>query len=245
MQETIINVKDATVRFNMATEKIENIKEYFVKFFKGTLHFKEFIALKNINFEIKKGETWGIVGNNGAGKTTLLRLICGIIAPDKGSIMVKGSISPILELGAGFAPDLTARENIYLQGALLGHSRAFMKDHFDRIVDFSELSEFLDMPIKNYSTGMQARLAFAVATVVDPQILIVDEALSVGDAAFQRKCTNRISEMLKGDTTLILVSHSSEMIETLCENAIWLRGGEAAMTGKSNEVCAAYAEYYK
>ena len=243
--ESIIKIINATVRFNIASEKIESIKEYFVKFFKGTLHFREFLALKNIDFEIKKGESWGIIGSNGAGKSTLLRLICGIIAPSKGSVIVNGSISPILELGAGFDPDLTARENIYLQGALLGHSHAFMQEHYDSIVEFSELSEFLDMPLKNYSTGMQARMAFSVATVVKPEILIIDEALSVGDAAFQRKCSIRIQEMLQNNTTLILVSHDSTMIEKLCENSIWLRNGELVLSGKSNEVCSAYSEYFK
>ena len=242
--EPVIQVNDATIRFNIASEKVDNIKEYFVKFFKGALHFKEFLALKDINFRVNKGESWGIVGNNGAGKSTLLRLICGIISPDKGSITVNGRISPILELGAGFDPNLTARENIYLQGALLGHSHAFMKERFESIVEFSELGDFLEMPIKNYSTGMQARMAFSVATVVEPEILIVDEALAVGDAAFQRKCSNRIQEMLSGNTTFLFVSHSNEIVKELCKNAIWLRNGELVMSGSSEEVCAAYEEYY-
>jgi len=241
----MIQIKDATVRFNIASEKIDNIKEYFVKFFKGSLHFREFLALKNINMEIKKGESWGIVGSNGAGKSTLLRLICGILAPDTGSIEVNGNISPILELGAGFDPNLTARENIYLQGALLGHSHAFIEEHYERMVEFSELRDFLDMPIKNYSTGMQARMAFSVATVVEPEILIVDEALSVGDEAFQRKCTNRIMEMLKNNTTFLFVSHNNAQVIELCRKAIWLRNGELVMSGSSEEVCAAYSDYYK
>ena len=243
--EPVIKVEDATVRFNIASQKIDNIKEYFVKFFKGQLHFREFLALKNINFEVRRGESWGIVGSNGAGKSTLLRLVCGIIAPNTGSIIVNGSISPILELGAGFDPELTASENIYLQGALLGHSRSFMREHYDEIVEFSELAEFLDMPIKNYSSGMQARMAFSVATVVNPEILVVDEVLAVGDAAFQRKCETRIREMLQCATTLLLVSHDNSMVERLCEKALWLRKGEAVMTGSAKEVCAAYAEYYK
>jgi lipopolysaccharide transport system ATP-binding protein len=245
LEPAVIQVKDATVRFNIASQRIDNIKEYFIKFFKGQLHFKEFFALKNINLEIKQGESWGIVGNNGAGKSTLLRLICGVIAPNTGTVTVSGAISPILELGAGFDGELTAEENIYLQGALLGHSRAFMQEHYDEIVAFSELAEFLDMPIKNYSTGMQARMAFSVATVVKPEILIVDEVLAVGDAAFQRKCANRMQEMLQGNTTLLLVSHSSAQIEQLCENALWLRKGEVVMAGSSKEVCAAYEDYYK
>ena len=245
MEPAIIQVKDATVRFNIASEKIDNIKEYFVKLIKGSLHFKEFLALKNINLEIKQGESWGIIGSNGAGKSTLLKLICGIIAPSTGSVTVTGSISPMLELGAGFDPDLTAGENIFLEGALLGHSRTFMQEHYDEIVEFSELKDFLDMPIKNYSSGMQARMAFSVATVVNPKILIVDEVLAVGDAAFQRKCESRIREMLQSTTTLLLVSHDSGTIERLCNKALWLRKGEAVMAGDAKEVCAAYGEYYK
>ena len=243
--ESVIRVENATIRFNMASEKIDNIKEYFVKFFKKQLHFREFLALKNINFEVKRGESWGIVGSNGAGKSTLLRLICGIIAADTGSVRINGSISPMLELGAGFDPELSAGENIYLQGALLGHSRSFMREHYNEIVEFSELAEFLDMPIKNYSSGMQARMAFSVATVVRPEILVVDEVLAVGDAAFQRKCVTRIQEMLQSATTLLLVSHDNSIVEQLCEKALWLRKGEVVMTGNTKEVCAAYAEYYK
>ena len=245
MGSAIIQVENATVRFNIASEKIDNIKEYFVKLVKGQLQFKEFLALKNVNFEVKKGESWGIVGSNGAGKSTLLKLICGIISPHTGSVNINGSISPMLELGAGFDPELTAGENIYLEGALLGHSRAFMRERYDEIVAFSELAEFLDMPIKNYSTGMQARMAFAVATVVRPEILIVDEVLAVGDAAFQRKCEARINELLQNATTLLLVSHSNSMVERLCEKALWLRKGEVVMKGYAKEVCAAYEEYYK
>jgi len=243
--ESVIQIKDAGICFNIASERINNLKEYFVKLLKGKLFFKEFSALKNINFDVKKGESWGIVGSNGAGKSTLLKLICGIISPDKGDVLVSGRISPILELGAGFDGDLTAKENIYLQGALLGYSRIFMNEHFDKIVEFSELNNFLDMPIKNYSTGMQARLAFSIATVVEPEILIVDEALSVGDAAFQRKCINRIHEMLQGDTTFLFVSHNNSTVEKLCEKAIWLRNGELVMTDNSKDVCKAYSEYYK
>jgi lipopolysaccharide transport system ATP-binding protein len=229
----------------MASEKIETIKEYLAKIIKGQLRFKEFLALKNINLEIKRGEAWGIVGSNGAGKSTLLRLICGIIAPADGSVTVSGSISPMLELGAGFDSQLTAGENIFLEGALLGHSKEFMQEHYDEIVEFSELKDFLDMPIKNYSSGMRARMAFAVATVVEPEILIVDEVLSVGDGAFRRKCEKRIREMLQSATTLLLVSHNKDTVERLCEKALWLRKGEAVMTGSAKEVCAAYEESYK
>jgi lipopolysaccharide transport system ATP-binding protein len=245
LQPTVIQIENAAVRFNMSSEKIDNIKEYFVKLIKGNLHFHEFMALKNINFEVKKGESWGIIGSNGAGKSTLLKLICGIIAPNTGSIKVNGSISPMLELGAGFDPELTAGENIYLEGALLGHSREFMREHYDEIVEFSELKDFLDMPIKNYSSGMQTRMAFSVATIVEPEILVVDEILAVGDAAFQRKCEKRIREMIENATTLLLVSHDKSTVERICEKALWLRNGEAVMTGSAKEVCAAYEEYYK
>ena len=245
MESTVIKVENATVRFNMASEKIDSIKEYVVKIIKRQLRYKELLALKNINLEIKQGESWGIVGNNGAGKSTLLRLICGIIAPNPGSVTVNGSISPMLELGAGFDPQLTAGENIFLEGALLGYSREFMQEHFDEIVEFSELRDFLDMPIKNYSSGMRARMAFAIATVVKPEILIVDEVLSVGDAAFRQKCEKRIREMLESATTLLLVSHSKDTVEGLCDKALWLRKGEAVMIGNAKEVCAAYEEFYK
>ena len=245
MEPTVIKVENATVRFNMASQKIDSIKEYVVKVIKRQLRYKELLALKNINFEIKQGESWGIVGSNGAGKSTLLRLICGIIAPNPGSVTVNGSISPMLELGAGFDPQLTAGENIFLEGALLGYSREFMQEHFEKIVEFSELKDFLDMPIKNYSSGMRARMAFAIATVVKPEILIVDEVLSVGDAAFRQKCEKRIREMLESATTLLLVSHSKGTIERLCDKALWLRKGEVVMTGAAKEVCAAYEEFYK
>jgi len=245
LDSTIIQVKNATVRFNIASERVDSMKEYFIKMAKRQLRFKEFLALKDINFEIKRGESWGIVGSNGAGKSTLLRLICGVISPDSGVINVNGSISPMLELGAGFDPQLTAIENIYLQGALLGQSKKFMKEHFQEVVDFSELHDFLEMPVKNYSSGMQARLAFAVATVVKPEILIIDEVLSVGDEAFQRKCISRMHEIIKEAATLLFVSHSNDTVKQLCEKAIWLRKGEIVMSGTSTEVCDAYSKYYE
>jgi lipopolysaccharide transport system ATP-binding protein len=245
LDSAVIQVKNATVRFNIASERVDSMKEYFIKMVKGQLRFKEFYALKNINFEIKRGESWGIVGSNGAGKSTLLKLICGVIAPDSGYVVTNGIISPMLELGAGFDPQLTAVENIYIQGALLGHSKKFMKNHFEEIVGFSELHEFLEMPIKNYSTGMQARLAFAIATVVKPEILIVDEVLSVGDEAFQRKCINRMHEIINEAATLLFVSHDNAIVKQLCKKAIWLRKGEIVMSGTSAEVCDAYSKYYE
>jgi lipopolysaccharide transport system ATP-binding protein len=244
-ERTVIRVEDAMVRFNMASERIDNIKEYFVKLAKRQLRFQEFLALRNINLEIKQGESWGIVGRNGSGKSTLLKLICGILAPDKGAVKVNGRISPMLELGAGFDPDLTAGENIFLEGAILGRSRRFMEEHYEEIVEFSELHDFMKMPIKNYSSGMQARMGFAVATAVDPEILIVDEVLAVGDMGFQAKCEKRIHEMLSHATTLLLVSHDNGLVQRLCKNALWMRDGGIVMSGDAGKVCDAYAGYYR
>jgi len=244
-EETVVNVQNVSLRFRISTDNVDNIKEYFIKFVKRKLRFREFYALKNVSLEIKKGESWGIIGRNGAGKSTLLRVICNILSPQTGSVDVTGSISPMLELGAGFDADLTAGENIYLEGALLGRSKEYMKNHFDEIIEFAELSNFLDMPVKSYSSGMKARLAFGIATAVRPEILIVDEVLAVGDAAFRRKCEERMQKMLQGAVTLLLVSHSSGAIEKLCEKALWLRDGEVAMAGNAKEVCAAYQDYYK
>ena len=185
-KETVIEVSHATVRFNLASEKIDNLKEYAIKLVKRQLMFQEFLALKDVSFQVKKGEAWGIVGLNGSGKSTLLKVICGILKPYKGEVVVKGTIAPLIELGAGFDGDLTAKENIFLNGAVLGYSKEFMRAHFNEIVEFAELKDFLDMPIKNYSSGMAARLGFSIATMVKPDIMIVDEVLSVGDYAFQQ-----------------------------------------------------------
>lgn len=238
--KTMIEVKDATVRFNIASERIDNLKEYFIKLVKKELMFKEFLALKNINFSVKQGEAWGIVGTNGSGKSTLLKLICGILKPYKGSVSINGSIAPLIELGAGFDGDLTARENVFLNGAVLGYSDKFMKEHFDEIIDFAELWDFLDMPIKNYSSGMSARLGFAIATMVRPDILICDEVLSVGDYAFQKKCEKRMNEMREQGTTLLFVSHSIEAVREVCDKVLWINKGEKVMEGLAQDVCEAY-----
>ena len=243
MDENIaIQVKDVTVRFNMASEKIDNLKEYFVKLMKRELMFQEFLALKDVSFTVKKGEAWGIVGTNGSGKSTLLKLICGILKPYKGEVYINGNIAPLIELGAGFDGDLTARENIFLNGAVLGFSKKYMQEHFDEIVEFAELQDFLDMPIKNYSSGMAARLGFSIATVVKPEILIVDEVLSVGDYAFQQKCLKRMDEMMSGGTTLIFVSHSIDQVRELCDHAVWINKGDIMQVGPVDEVCDAYME---
>lgn len=237
-----VRVDQAVVRFNMASERIDNLKEYFVKLVRRELMFKEFLALKGIDFQVQKGEAWGIIGTNGSGKSTLLKLICGILKPYKGSVHVNGSIAPLIELGAGFDGDLTARENIFLNGAVLGHDKKFMKEHFDEIVDFAELWDFLDMPIKNYSSGMAARMGFAIATMVRPDILICDEVLSVGDYAFQQKCERRMGEMRERGTTLLYVSHSIDSVKSVCNKALWLDKGLVKMTGEVNEVGDAYME---
>ena len=238
--KTIIEVKDATVRFNIASERIDNLKEYFIKLVKKELMFKEFLALKDINFSVKQGEAWGLVGTNGSGKSTLVKLICGILKPYKGSVSINGSIAPLIELGAGFDGDLTARENVFLNGAVLGYSDKFMKEHFDEIIDFAELWDFLDMPIKNYSSGMSARLGFAIATMVRPDILICDEVLSVGDYAFQKKCEKRMNEMREQGTTLLFVSHSIEAVREVCDKVLWINKGEKVMEGLAQDVCEAY-----
>lgn len=235
-----IRVENATVRFNKASEKIDSLKEYAVKLVRGQLMFEEFIALRDIDLTIRQGESWAFVGRNGAGKSTLLKLISGILKPYKGKVTVTGSIAPMIELGAGFDSNLTAEENIYINGCIMGHSRQFMREHFDEIVEFAQLQDFLKMPIKNYSSGMRARLGFAVATMVKPDILIVDEVLAVGDAAFRRRCSERMKELLSGGTTLLFVSHNSGDVRSLCQNVVWLDHGQIHQMGPTDEVLSAY-----
>lgn len=242
-QDVAVRVSHATVRFNMASERIDNLKEYFIKLVRRELMFKEFLALKDISFEVKKGESWGIIGTNGSGKSTLLKLICGILKPYHGSVEVNGSVAPLIELGAGFDGDLTARENIFLNGAVLGHNERFMKEHFEEIVDFAELWDFLDMPIKNYSSGMAARLGFAIATVVQPDVLICDEVLAVGDYAFQQKCERRMNEMRANGTTLLYVSHSMDSVKQVCKNALWLEKGEVKGQGGVELISEEYNDF--
>lgn len=242
--KVIIDVTDATVRFNRASQQVNNLKEYVVKIMKHELMFQEFLALQDINLQVKQGEAWGIVGMNGSGKSTLLKLICGILKPYKGTVQVNGTIAPLIELGAGFDGELTARENVLLNGTLMGYSSRFMADKFDEIIDFAELRDFLDMPIKNYSSGMAARLGFAVATLVQPDILICDEVLAVGDYAFQEKCEKRMQEMLSSGTTLLYVSHSIDSVRKLCDHALWLNKGKVAMSGEVTPVCDAYMSQF-
>lgn len=239
-----IQVERATVRFNMASEQIDNLKEYFVKLVQGKLMFQEFLALQEVSLSVKKGEAWGIVGTNGSGKSTLLKLICGILKPYRGSVRIEGIIAPLIELGAGFDGNLTASENIYLNGAVLGYNKKFMREHFDEIVEFAELRDFLEMPIKNYSSGMAARLGFAIATMVRPDILICDEVLAVGDFAFQQKCERRMQEMRAQGTTLLYVSHSIDSVRAVCDHALWLNRGRVRMSGEVNAVADAYIGQY-
>ena len=242
MNTCAVKAEHVVIRFNIASEKIDNLKEYFIKLVKHELMFKEFLALNDVSFEVKKGEAWGIIGVNGSGKSTLLKAICGILKPYKGKITVNGSIAPLIELGAGFDGDLTARENIFLNGAVLGHDKKFMEEHFDEIVEFAELQDFLDMPIKNYSSGMAARLGFAIATIVKPDILICDEVLSVGDYAFQKKCEKRMNEMRAAGTTLLYVSHSIESVQQICDHALWLQKGVVKGIGKVDEIAKQYMD---
>lgn len=235
-----VELRNIEMHFNMSKEKLENLKEYFLKLVKRQLYFEDFVALDNISFDIKKGDVFGIVGLNGCGKSTTLKVISGILRPTKGTVETSGTIAPLIELGAGFDMDLTARENIYLNGSVLGYSKKFMDEKFDEIVEFSELRDFLDVPMKNYSSGMVARIGFAIATVTTPDILIVDEILAVGDFLFQQKCEDRINSMINDDTTVIIVSHSIEQIERLCKHCVWLEKGKIKMIGEAQEVCDAY-----
>ena len=244
-QDYVVDIENLTIRFNLASEKISDLKEYFIKLVKRELMFQEFLALKDVTLKVRRGESWGLIGVNGSGKSTLLKSTCGILKPYKGSIRINGNIAPLIELGAGFDYNMTARENIFLNGTVLGHSRKFMQEHFEEIVDFAELHEFLDVPSKNFSSGMQARLGFAIATMVRPDILVVDEILSVGDYQFQQKCYRRMEEMLSGGTTMLYVSHDIESVRKLCDHAIWLDKGHVVKSGLVEEVCDEYMKIYR
>ena len=235
-----VEVKNVTMEFNMSKEKVDSIKEYFIKLVKRELHFEQFLALKDVSVTIEQGDVFGIVGLNGSGKSTLLKVISGILKPTKGTVKTVGTISPMIELGAGFDMALTARENIFLNGSVLGYSKQMMEEKFDEILEFSELQPFVDVAVKNYSSGMVARLAFAIATITKPDILIVDEILAVGDFLFQQKCEKRIREMMDRGTTVIIVSHTIEQIERLCKHVLWLEHGNMKMLGDTKTVCDAY-----
>ena len=240
MSETIIRIQDASVRFNLAMQKQTSLKDYVSRIRRKDLRFQEFFALKHINLEVEKGESWGFVGKNGSGKSTLLKLVTGILRPYEGEVAVSGTVAPLLELGAGFDNELTGRENILMNGLILGMTEKQIQDNFDDIVRFSELEEFLDVPVKNYSSGMKSRLGFSVATCARADILIADEVLSTGDRNFQKKCEARMQQLLDGGTTLLFVSHSADAVRRMCRKAMWLDHGEIRMTGTADEVLAAY-----
>lgn len=236
----IISVKNVTVRFNLMEEKVDTFKEYVVKLLKGKLFYNEFIGLDNVSFEVNKGDVMGIIGFNGAGKSTILKILAQILSPSSGTVEVKGTIVPLIEVGAGFDPELTARENIFLNGAVLGYSKSFLKEKMKDIIDFAELEKFVDVPLKNFSSGMYARLGFSIATAVQPDVFIVDEVLSVGDFKFQKKCETRIKNMIDSGTTIILVSHEIGMIERLCNKVLWLEKGKVKEFGDTELICNKY-----
>lgn len=244
----MIDIKDVTMKFDMGIEKGFSFKQLFINMLDPKLRKSRkkeksyFLALDDVSFHVDPGEVIGLIGSNGAGKSTLLKVVSGVMKPTKGKVVTNGSIAPMIELGAGFDAELTARENIYLNGAVLGYSKAFIDEKFDEIVEFSEMKDFLDVPIKNYSSGMTAKLAFAIATIVDPEILIVDEILSVGDIKFQEKSRNKMMSMINGGTTVLYVSHSIDSIKELCNRVVWLEHGKVQMIGDAVEVCDAY--YY-
>lgn len=242
MNETVIKVENASVRFNLNMQKQQGLKEYFLRMVQKEKRFQEFFALKNVNLTVRRGESWGFVGKNGSGKSTLLKLITGILRPYTGSVAVNGMVAPLLELGAGFDPELTGRENIYMNALILGMTPVQIDERFDDIVEFSELEQFLDVPLKNYSSGMKSRLGFAVATSSKPEILIADEVLSTGDRAFQAKCEKRMQDMLSGGTTLLFVSHSAQSVMNMCEKSMWLDHGTVRMSGETKDVLKAYNE---
>ncbi len=240
MNNTMIEVSDVTMRFRMNADKIMSLKEFVTAALRGKLEYQDFTALDHVSFEVKKGETFGLIGRNGAGKSTILKVISGILKPTSGSVTCYGNVVPMLELGSGFDFDLTGRENIFLNGAILGYSEKFLREKYNEIVEFSELGEFIDAPIRNYSSGMLARLAFSVATVVKPEILIVDEILSVGDAAFQEKSRKRMLELMGGGTTVLFVSHSIQQVREMCSRVLWLEQGKVKMLETVEDVCNAY-----
>ena len=238
--DSIITVDNVSMRFRMDKNKTTSLKEWVVTHLLGKQQYEEFSALSDVSFEVKRGEIVGIIGRNGAGKSTLLKVISGIFKPTEGKVVTAGRVAPMLELGSGFDMELSGHDNIFLNGAILGFSEEFLKSKYDEIVAFSELGEFIDMPLKTYSSGMLARLAFSVATMIEPEILIVDEILSVGDAAFQEKSRARMMELMSGGTTVLFVSHSMNQIREMCERAIWLEHGKVQMVGPTEEVCNAY-----
>lgn len=244
METAMIEVKNVAMHFRMANDKIVSLKEYVIALVRHRLAYKKFIVFEDVNFKVNRGEVVGLIGRNGAGKSTLLKIIAGVLKPTLGEVSVRGSVVPMLELGSGFDMDLSGRENIFLNGAILGYSEAFLCEKYWEILDFSELGEFINTPIRNYSSGMLMRLAFSIATVVEPEILIVDEILSVGDEGFQNKSRARMLELMGGGTTVLFVSHSLEQIEEMCSRVIWLEDHHIKRDGPAAEVCAEYRKYW-
>ena len=245
MAEDIIKVENVGMKFNLSKEKIDSLKDYVIKSLKGEVSYNEFWALRDINFTLKKGDRLGILGLNGAGKSTLLKVIVGVFKPTEGKVTKHGKIAPLLELGAGFDPQYTGRENIFLYGAVLGLDKKFLEEKYDEIVKFAELEEFIDVPLKNYSSGMRARLGFAIATIVEPEILILDEVLSVGDAKFRKKSEKKVMSMFDKGVTVLFVSHSIEQVKRLCNKAILLEKGRIIASGDIDEVAEIYEEKTK
>jgi len=240
--KVVINAEHLTMKFDMNPEKIDNIKEYIIKWIKRDIKTEEFRAVDDVSFKLNKGDRMGLIGLNGAGKSTLLKIIAGVMKPTSGKITVSGNIAPLLELGAGFDPNYSGRENIFLNGAILGYSKDFLKSKYDEIAEFSELGRFLEIPIKNYSSGMRSKLGFSIATIVEPDILILDEVLSVGDAKFRNKSGDKIKSLFNSGVTVLLVSHSINQVRELCNKVIWLENGKIVMSGDADEVCDAYLE---
>ncbi|WP_320992001.1 ABC transporter ATP-binding protein [Hungatella sp.] len=240
----MLSINHVTMNFRMVNDKIDSLKEYIVKLLQGKLVYNKLTVLDDITFTVEKGEVIGIIGRNGAGKSTLLKIISGVLQPTSGQVETFGNIVPMLELGAGFDAELSGKENIYLNGAILGYSEQFLNEKFDEIVEFSELGNFIEMPIRNYSSGMMARLAFSIATVVNPEILIVDEILSVGDVGFQNKSRARMMELMGGGTTVLFVSHSLNQIREMCSRVVWLENHKIYLMGETQSVCDAYQKFW-
>ena len=240
----VIDVSDVTVRFNRASQQVNNLKEYVIKMVKKELMFQEFLALQNVSLQVRKGEAWGIVGTNGSGKSTLLKLICGILKPYKGSVSLSGTIAPLIELGAGFDGELTARENVLLNGTLLGYSESFMKEQFEEIIDFAEIGEFIDMPVRTYSSGMYSKLAFSITAILETDIMLIDEVLSVGDQKFKKKSYEKMKSLISNkDRTVVIVSHSIETLKQLCDTVMWMHEGQIKRIGDPDEVLDEYVAF--
>ncbi|MBM6737984.1 ABC transporter ATP-binding protein [Faecalicatena fissicatena] len=238
--KVMVKVDNVSMKFNLSSEKFDSFKEYVIKSIKNQVSFEEFWALKNVSFEVLKGDALGLIGLNGSGKSTMLKTIAGVLKPTEGTVTVYGTVAPLIELGAGFDMDLTARENVFLNGALLGHSRKEMEEYYEDIVSFSELRDFMDVPVKNFSSGMVSRLGFAIATIGTPDILIVDEVLAVGDFRFQEKCEERIQDMVRKGTTILFVSHSIQQVKKICNKIAWLEKGKLKRFGDAQTICSEY-----